>query len=72
MTTLSLWACQWHELRPISFGANLGTPSSNNAVVPSSEGDDEQDFDCESGRTKNTNPSYEMVNISSKSPDRAT
>ncbi|KZM27341.1 hypothetical protein ST47_g1517 [Ascochyta rabiei] len=32
MTSLGVWACQWRELRPITFGAKSTKPAANDGV----------------------------------------
>ena len=62
MTVLGVWACQWRELRPISFGFNSSSNSSNatttrnetgSGILFSQEGS--------SGRGNDGGGAYELV-----------
>jgi hypothetical protein len=65
MTVLGVWACQWRELRPISFG--FGTSSnSNNATTTRNETGGGLVFpqDRSTGRGHDGGGAYELVDRS--------
>ena len=62
MTFLGVWACQWRELQPISFGG-IGGSSNGNASGPSSQpaGDDNGESSRGRGRARDLGGNeYEM------------
>jgi hypothetical protein len=66
MTTLAVYACQWRELRPITFGGNATTTPGNLSTVPEDQepGDEEQAYGRRGrGRGRDGAGEYEMVGM---------
>jgi hypothetical protein len=59
MTVLGVWACQWRELRPISFGFG-GSSSTTNGSVTIGGADDGVGFP----QGRGNNDGYELVDRS--------
>ncbi|KAK2738548.1 hypothetical protein FQN57_006970 [Myotisia sp. PD_48] len=79
MIFLGIWACQWRELRPISFGGGGGVSSSNQAVrsrqsqngtadVDLEEGIDLEDLPRGRGRARNRDDGGNYTAVNSKEP----
>jgi len=62
MTSLGVWACQWRELRPISFGGNkqgtLGLQPANGSAEDNMRG---QPRGRGRGRGRDDTGEYEMI-----------
>ena len=67
MTSLGVWACQWRELRPISFGGAARSTTSTKTQDASDEtaGEDDVGFARGRGRGRGRDGSggYEMVGM---------
>lgn len=69
MTFLGVWACQWRELRPISFGGSGATTQRVDGANAESStqdiGDEEQGYGRGSrrGRGRDGAGEYEMVGM---------
>jgi hypothetical protein len=65
MTVLGVWACQWRELRPISFGFGA-TSNSSNTTTASNRGDAGVGFPqgTSAGRGRDGGGTYELVDRS--------
>ncbi len=63
MTSLGVWACQYRELRPISFGGSSRQPNANNNGGSEANQDELAGYDMGRGRGRNRDGggSYEMV-----------
>jgi protein SYS1 len=59
MTVLGVWACQWRELRPISFGFG-GSSGTTNGNATTNRADDGAGFP----QSRGTNDGYELVDRS--------
>jgi len=67
MTSVGVWACQWRELRPISFGGNRSAGASNSqnqANPPADEEGVEYTRGRGRGRGRDAGGNYEMVGMS--------
>jgi hypothetical protein len=66
MTSLGVWACQWRELRPISFGGRSIVPAANSESVIQDAVDDGDGYARGRGRGRGRDGSgaYEMVGLS--------
>lgn len=65
MVSLGVWACRYRELKPISFGTI--PPVRKNTDLPANGSADPADDNIRGGswrgRSANSGPSYEMVNM---------
>ncbi|PYH43577.1 protein SYS1 [Aspergillus saccharolyticus JOP 1030-1] len=69
MTFLGIWACQWRELQPITFGGSVSNNSTGRSAQPQAEGADES-FSLSRGRGRGRNmpdagDAYEMTSMKS-------
>jgi len=66
MTSVGIWACQWRELRPISFGGRPIIPASTNETDNQDANDEGEGYARGRGRGRGRDGSgaYEMVGMS--------
>lgn len=76
MTALGMWACQWRELKPLSFGAGGSSKGKERATDGPSNGQLPEVEDGEGyvmgggrgGRGRDGAGAYEMVGLAPKEP----
>jgi protein SYS1 len=75
MISLGVWACQYRELRPITFGLGAKTVTGNETRVDEGEQEEAMTTDDQvrggrgRGRNRDDGPSYEMVAIKEENGD---
>lgn len=65
MTALGVWACQWRELRPITFGGSATQSTADVPVAGEAAGDEEMGYGRGRGRGRGREGAgeYEMVGM---------
>jgi hypothetical protein len=73
MASLGIWACQWRELRPISFGGRPIVTATNSESAGQDATDDGEGFTRGRGRGRGRDGSgaYEMVGMSDQADGNA-
>lgn len=67
MVALGMWACQWRELRPLTFGGTKGKEPVKERPEDPERG---EGFVMGSGgRSRDGGGAYEMVGMAPKEPD---
>ena len=66
MASVGIWACQWRELKPISFGGRAIVPAVTDSGDAQNENNDGEGFSRGRGRGRGRDGSgaYEMVGMS--------
>lgn len=67
MTSVGVWACQWRELKPISFGGHGRSVGPSSSQAPANATGDEEDVEYTRGRGRGRGRdgagNYEMVGM---------
>jgi hypothetical protein len=67
MTSVGVWACQWRELKPISFGGHGRSTEASSSQNPANPTEDEEGVEYTRGRGRGRGRdgagNYEMVGM---------